>query len=151
MLLAAPAVNGGYNPDPGAYKLYTLYTAAHEGTFFDQSSYYNFYSPVAAGEHIELDLSLSKHSTYTFNPDYYPITPAWFIDSYFTSIEILYEEGILDDFEYDFAILMGEDVFYGCVVERFGNQGLSKANPRVNVGEPAHPINGDLTPLDWTI
>ena len=42
MLLAAPAINGRYNPDPKAYSLYTLYTAAHEGTFFDQSAYYSF-------------------------------------------------------------------------------------------------------------
>jgi hypothetical protein len=144
MLLAAPAVNGGYNPDPTAYSLYTVYTAAHEGTFFDQSEYINISPAVLAGHnsHVDLALSLSKHSTYTFNPDFFPITPAWFIDSYFTSIAILYDEGILSDLEYAYAVFLGEDVFYGCLVERFSYQGVTEANQRVNVGEPAHPING---------
>jgi hypothetical protein len=142
MLLAAPAVNGGYNPDPNAYSLYTLYTAAHEGTFFDQSDYINISPAAPAGSHVELALSLSKHSTYTFNPDFFPITPAWFIDAYFTAFEILYEEGVISDLEYAYAIFLGEDVFYGCLVERFSDQGVTEANQRVNVGEPAHPING---------
>lgn len=53
-----------------------------------------------------------------------------------------YEEGVLSDIEYDYAIFLGEDAFYGCLVERFSDQGLSEASQRVNVGEPAHPING---------
>lgn len=142
MLLAAPAVNGGYNPDPNAYSLYTLYTAAHEGTFFDQSDYINVSPAAPAGSHVELALSLSKHSTYTFNPDFFPITPAWFIGAYFTSFEILYEEGVISPLEYEYAIFLGEDVFYGCLVERFSDQGVTEANQRINVGEPAHPING---------
>lgn len=142
MLLAAPAVNGGYNPDPSAYKLYTIYTAAHEGGFFDQSEYINLSPALPAGSHIHLALSLSKHGTYTFNPDYFPITPSWFISAYFSSMLFLYEEGFLTDVEYWYAIFIGTDAFEACVVERFSDQGVIAANQRTNVGEPEHPING---------
>ena len=60
MLLAAPAVNGGLNPDATAYKLYSLYTAAHEGTFFDQSEHADFSTPVPAGYHVQLAQSVSN-------------------------------------------------------------------------------------------
>lgn len=142
MLVAAPVVDGGYNPDPTAYKLYTVYTAAHENTFFDQSMYGSFSPPVPAGNHLNLALSLSKHSTYGFNPDYFPITPSWFIDSYFVALDAAYLSGEIDDAEYYLSVLIGNDVFFGCLVERFGAQGGSYANTRTNVGEPAHPING---------
>jgi hypothetical protein len=142
MLVAAPAVNGSYNPDPNAYSLYTVYTAAHEGTFFDQSMYASFSPAVPAGNHLNLALSLSKHSTYSFNPNYYPITPAWFIADYNATLLALWEDGEIDDEEYYLSVAIGNDVFYGCLVEQFGDQGGSYANQRVNVGEPAYPING---------
>lgn len=142
VLLAAPAVNGGYNSDATTYKMYTLYTGAHEGTFFDQSEYYNFSTPYPVDNHVHLALSLSKHSTYAINPDFLPITPAWFIDLYFNLFLTLYESGIFNYQEYLYSTLVATDVFYGCVVERFSDQGVTEANPRTNVGEPLHPING---------
>lgn len=143
MLVAAPPVNGGYNPDPSAYSLYGLYTAAHEGTFFDQSVSIPFKPAVPSGQHIELALSHSKHSTYTFNPEFYPMTPSWFINAYFASVDALYASGGIDDIQYAFLTLAGSDTFFGCIVERFNAPANgSYASERVNVGEPDYPING---------
>ena len=135
-------VNGSYNPNPNAYSLYTVYTAAHEGTFFDQSAYASFSPAVPANNHLNAALSLSKHSTYTFNPSGYPITPAWFIASYDASLLGLYEDGDIDDNEFYLSEAIGDNVFYGCLVEQWTKEGASYANTRTNVGEPAHPING---------
>jgi hypothetical protein len=140
MLLAAPPVNGGVNPDATAYRLYSIYTAAHEGTFFDQSEYLDFSNPVAAGNHILLTQSVSKHSTYAFNPDFYPITPAWFIASTNASIEAAYLDGDIDDATYLALLAAANDTFYGCLVERFGNQGGQIPSQATNVGEVDHPI-----------
>ncbi len=142
MLVAAPAVSGGYNPDPTAYSIYTVYTAAHEGTFFDQSAYASFWPAVPAGYHLNLTLSLSKHSTYVFDPDYYPITPAWFIGDYNQTLLELWLDGAITDEEYWLSMSIGNDVFFGCLVERFSDQGGSFANQRLNVGEPNHPMAG---------
>ncbi len=143
MLLAAPAVNGSYNPDRNAYKLYSLYTAAHEGTFFDQSIYADFPTPVPAGNHVYLAQSLSKHSTYSFNPDYYPITPSWFIVSTNAAISAAYADGEIDTYTYLALLAAADDTFYGCLVERFGNQGADSISyPVLNVGEVDHPLTG---------
>ncbi len=142
MLVAAPAISGGYNPDPNAYSLYAVYMAAHEGTFFDQSAYAYFNPVVPAGYHLNLAQSLSKHSTYNFKPDYYPITPVWFIAAYNDSLTQLWLDGEIDDSYYYLSIAIGNDVFYGCLVERFIDQGGSYASQRINVGEPSLPING---------
>ena len=139
MLVAAPAVNGGYNTDPNAYSLYTIYTAAHEGTFFDQSQYVSFLPAVPVNNHVLLALSKSKHSTYDFNPDYYPITPAWFIASYNEAALAAYEAGEIDDIEYALALSLGNDTFFGCVVERWSGQGFQPPNYQIWVGEPAYP------------
>jgi hypothetical protein len=74
-LVAAPIPpSGGYSLDPASYGIYSYYTAAHEGFFGgDSSTYYDFNPPVPAGMHIELGLARSKHSTYTFNPDWHPV------------------------------------------------------------------------------
>ena len=143
MLLAAPAVNGSYNPDASQYSLYSIYTAAHEGTFFDQSSYADFATPIAPNNHVLLAQSVSKHSTYGFNPDYYPITPAWFIDSVNFSITAAYADGDIDDFTYYALLAAADDTFFGCLVERFGDQGpASLSYPVFNVGEVNHPLPG---------
>ena len=68
------------------------------------------------------------------------MTPAWFIADYNYSFWNLWQDGVISDDEYYLALLIGNDTFYGCIVERFGNQGGSYANQRVNVGEPTHPI-----------
>lgn len=143
MLVAAPAVNGGYNPDPNAYSIYSVYLAAHEGTFFDQSTFADFSPSIPAGNHLNLALSLSKHSTYNFNPNFYPIVPGWFIASTYAGISAAYFNGDITYEEYLIILAAADDVFYACVVERFGDQGGSAASQRVNVGEPdGHSING---------
>lgn len=141
MLLAAPVVNGGYNPDPTAYKLYAVYTAAHEGTFFDQSQYAYLSTPLTSGSHPLLYQSLSKHSTYIFNPNFYPIIPAWFIAAVNAQFTADYAAGLIDYGTYLLLISMANDTFYGCAVERFGNRGWQSPSPTVNVGEVYHPLN----------
>lgn len=141
MLLAAPAVNGGINPNVNAYGIYTLYTAAHEGTFFDQSEYLDFSSPVPAGNHAQLTLSLSKHSTYAFNPNFYPITPAWFIVATNEALLDAYLAGYLNIIEYSIIAAAADATFFGCLVERFGDTGGHFPSARTNVGEVSHPIN----------
>jgi hypothetical protein len=141
MLLAAPAVNGGVNPDAKAYKLYSIYTAAHEGTFFDQSKYADFSTPVDAGNHVLLSQSLSKHSTYSFDPNYYPIIPEWFIITTEEAITATWASGEISDEVYLILLAAANDTFYGCVVERFGDQGGQSPSPIVNVGEVSHPLN----------
>jgi hypothetical protein len=116
--------------------------AAHEGTFFDQSAYASFSPAVPAGNHLNLAPSWSKHSTYNFNPNYFPITPEWFIADYNAALLALLLDGDITDEEYYLSVAIGNDVFYGCLVEQFGDQGASYAYTRLNVGEPAHPING---------
>ncbi len=144
VLLAAPAVNGGVNTDASAYNLYSLYTAAHEGTFFDQSIYYDFSTPVPPNSHAELYQSMSKHSTYWFDPDFYPITPAWLIESSNASIQESYDEGLIDYDTYLYLLLAADDTFFGCLVERYGDdQGPHMPTPIMvrNVGEVSHPLN----------
>lgn len=141
MLVAAPLVNGTWDPNPNDYSLYTIYTGAHEGTFFDPSTYADFNPAVPANNHVNLAQSLSKHSTYGFNPDYYPITPAWFIASTNAANTAAWQAGEYDTDTYLLIAAMANDTFYGCLVERFGDQGVQAPNPRTNVGEVAAPIN----------
>ena len=143
MLLAAPAVNGSYNPNASAYSLYSLYTAAHEGTFFDQSTTNYVNSPVPAGNHVWLAQSLSKHSTYGFNPDGLPITPAWFIVATNDAILSAYSAGLIDDLTFFAILAAADDTFFGCLVERFSDQGpTSSSYPVFNVGKVNHPLPG---------
>ena len=141
MLVAAPAVGGGFNPDPNAYSLYSAYLSAHEGTFFDQSVFVDFGPPVPAGNHLILDLSLSKHSTYGFNPDFYPLFPYWFIAGTYAGLFDAWVSGFLTDDEFFFLLFLADDIFFGCVVERFFDQGHFFAQTRINIGEPNQPIN----------
>ena len=91
MLVAAPISNEDYNLDPGTYSLYNLFTTGHEFTLTDQSMWFDFFnSPVPAYNHIELALSQSKHATYTFNPDYYPLIPWYIIAGTYDFIDWLY-------------------------------------------------------------
>jgi hypothetical protein len=47
------------------------------------------------------------------------------------------------DFDtYLFYLAIASDVFYGCIIEHFQDQGGWYADSRVNVGEPSQPING---------
>lgn len=142
MLVAAPAVNGGYNPDPNAYSLYSVYLAAHEGTFFDHSIYADFWPVVPAGNHLNVSLSKSKHATYNFNPDYYPLFPYWFIADTYVGLYDSFYAGLISYDTLLLSLAIADDIFYGCVVERFGSQGGAFAQTRINVGEPDAPIDG---------
>ncbi len=52
LLVAAPVSNSTYNPNLQDYKIYEVYTAAHEDTFFDHSIYINLSTPVSFNNHI---------------------------------------------------------------------------------------------------
>ena len=149
VLVAAPVSTYTYNLNPSAYSAYSYYTAAHENTLFDHSMYADFpTNPIPAGLHIHLGLSLSKHATYTFNPDMMTLVPDYIIASAVAAVDYYCYRSI---FDYDFG---WNDIFclaaiyytYGaineCAVERFIDQGGQYAQGRVNVGEPNRPING---------
>jgi hypothetical protein len=143
-LVAAPIPpSGGYNLDPASYGIYSYYTAAHEGFFGgDNSTYYDFNPPVPAGMHIELGLARSKHSTYTFNPDWYPVIwPEIMAMTYFT-IDSLYYDYIIDYYTYLTFLYLADEAFFACLVEHFEEQGGFYAGSRIDVGEPDVPING---------
>ena len=152
--------------------------SGHEDTFVDESMYDDFPgSPRLAGTHIDLWQSLSKHSTYTFDPDFFPILQIWFIGFIFIQIEIWFsdcgnDDPFWDEFFWDdpFPEMTCVDVYYAvlriavlfiftCFVERFFEQGGALANIRINVGEPpgfgggfgiagGNPINGSSFILD---
>jgi hypothetical protein len=143
-LVAAPvSPSGGYNENPGSYRLYSYYTAAHEGTFGgDNSTYYFFNPPVAANNHIQLGMSRSKHGTYTFNPDWYPVIwPEIMSLTYFT-IDSLYYSYAIDYDTYLIFLYLADEAFFACFVEHFSEQGGTYAQTRIDVGEPDHVING---------
>jgi len=176
LLVSAPAVWNGsnyeINLDPNAYSSLSLYTAAHERTPLAHNSYSNFpENPRSAGNRFDLWLSLSKHGTYAFNPDFYPLFQTWMIAVIYVVIEYwLYTQtcyGYVDQFWIE---MFGPDA-YGwscdtwwfvfiainyyitillvtCLVERFQEQGGQLSNFRINLGEPqrsgfpGNPING---------
>ena len=162
-LVAAPTpAPFQYSSDPDTYQAYDYYTAAHENTFFDHSGYLGLSQPVPVNNHLNLALSRSKHGTYTFNPDGLPLFPDWVIATTYFTIDDLYYNYYIDDYQYLIYLGMADALFYSCVVEHFQNQGGSYADPRINVGELSHTLNGSgfihdprvqskLTPLLWVI
>ncbi|MGB7926199.1 MAG: DUF4214 domain-containing protein [Pyrinomonadaceae bacterium] len=149
VLVAAPVWDYTYNTDPFAYSAYSYYTAAHENTITDKSRYADFPTqPVPAGWHIHLAMSLSKHGTYTFNPDYLSLLPDYIIWSTIAGIDYYCYRSTFDPY-YNWrdllclgAMYYAYGAFYGCAVERFFDQGGRFAERRINVGEPNTPING---------
>ena len=149
VLVAAPVGSYTYNLDPSAYSAYSYYTAAHEGEPNDKSRYADFGTdPVPAGLHIHLALSLSKHGTYTFNPDFISLLPDDVIFAIIAGVDYYCYQST---FDYDLnwndlgclaAMYYAYGLIYDCVVERFFDQGGQFASGRVNVGEPGAPING---------
>jgi hypothetical protein len=135
-LLVAPSMSGTFNLDPSQYLAIDYYTAAHEGTFFDLSSYVDPSVPVPANNHLKLALSLNKHSTYAGNPDLLPLFPVEIIEIYYDTIFELWADGLIDDLQFAALQFIGDTVFFGCVVEHFSDQGGAFASPRINVGEP---------------
>lgn len=153
VLLAAPVSSPNYfNLDPNAYSAYSYYTAAHENTIFDKSRYLNFpTNPIPAGLHIHLALASSKHSTYTFDPDYLPLLPDYIIYGIIEGVNLACYYGTFNNGNLEYndllclaALYYAYGALYGCAVERFINQGGSIANLRINVGEPNNPINSSL-------
>lgn len=149
VLVAAPVGNQTYNLNPWAYSAYSYYTAAHEYAFNDKSRYADFWTnPVPAGLHIHLALSLSKHATYTFNPDFLTLIPDYIIYSIIAGVDYYCYRSTFDgDFGYNdlaclAAMYYAYGALYGCAVERFYDQGGRFADTRINVGEPNQPING---------
>jgi hypothetical protein len=142
-LVAAPlGPDGSVDLNPGDYSAYSYYTAAHEGTFLDHSAFLNPSSPVAAGNHLNLALSLSKHSTYTFNPDGMPLIPPDVISAVYATIFALADDGTIDPDTEDLYLFLADTVFFSCIIEHFGEQGGTFAQTRINVGEPGSPLNG---------
>ena len=99
---------------------------------------------------------------YTFNPDGLPLFPDWVIATTYFTLDDLYYNYYIDDYQYLVYLGMADALFYSCVVEHFQNQGGWYADPRINVGELSHPLNGSsfindprvqskLTPLLWVI
>jgi hypothetical protein len=140
-----------FNQDPNAYAAYSYYTAAHEGTFTDQSMYL-WPSPVPAHNHLNVALSRQKHATYPFNPHYLPLIHGDFQGWVYSTIDFLWFAGIITD-EWLYWALLGiaDSLFYGCFVERFYEQGGWFSAERINVGEPGRPINGSSWIADGRI
>jgi hypothetical protein len=163
VLVAAPtSASFQYATDPEAYQAYDYYTASHEGTFFDKSAYLGPSQPVPANNHLNLGFSRAKHGTYTFNPDGLPLFPDWVIFTTYFTLDDLYYNYYIGDYEYLVYLGMADAVFYSCVVEHFQEQGGTFADPRINVGELSQPLNGSgfifdprvqskLTPLLWQV
>jgi PKD repeat protein len=159
-LVAAPTTASyQYSTDPAAYQAYDYYTAAHEGTFFDHSSYFGPTQPVPAYNHLNLALSKAKHGTYPFNPDYYPLVPYWVMLTTYDAIDFFF---YYDYYKYLIFSFIADTFFFSCIVEHFQDQGGSFPGLQLNVGELSHPINGSgfildpkvsskLSPLLWWV
>lgn len=180
LLVSAPVFDPynawGFNLDANQYSALSVFTAAHENTFTDQSAYHNFpANPIWPGNHIELWHSLWKHATYTSNPNFHALIPEYIIFTEFFFIGYFffdfYNPFCNDPYSFwDFgldcpngdpwsspyfylylaAIYYTVVITFGCAVERFYEQGGQFANPRINVGEPFQPINGSSFILDNT-
>lgn len=142
LLVAAPASGSTYNPNLQDYKIYEVYTSAHEGTFFDHSIYINLSTPVSFNSHIYLALSRSKHATYPFNPNNFRLVPQYVIFSTYATISYLFASGQINYLLYLALLAAADQTFTRCIVEQFQNQGGVYANTRINVGELNQPLNG---------
>ena len=141
-LVAAPIVDGVYDTNFSNYKAYGYYTTAHENSPpFDQSLLFYPQNPVNFNSHIELALSRWKHSTYPFNPNYFPIFWESFILSIYAGIDISYIAGGIGYERYLELLYLADTIFFFCVIEHFEEQGGMFANIRINVGEPSNPMN----------
>jgi hypothetical protein len=143
ILAAAPTSGSRINLDPAAYRSYVFYTAAHEEGPLDHSMFFVVPGGDVANTHRGFAETLSKHSTYPFFPDGYPLTPAWIINSTYAAIYFLYDFGIIDDYLLDLFLYIADNFFYGCLVERHITDFTGWfPESRVNVGEPDHPLPG---------
>lgn len=142
VLIAAPTIRSNrYNLNPQAYKAYLFFTAAHEDTFTDQSWLIAPSQPVPAGLHIELGFSVSKHGTYTFNPDYLPLVPGYVMFATYATLDFLYFYGYISYWEYLSYLFLADTTYFTCLVDRFHEQGGVFAVTRINVGDVNIPLN----------
>jgi PKD repeat protein len=139
--LVAPAVNGGINLDPNAYRLDRFFTAAHENTPSDRSDFYTMSQPMGPEVHYGLFLSLSKHGTYGYWPHGVPLLPYWSIGAIYGGVSgACWNWPELCDLLYFIA----DEVIWDCVTEKQLPQDFAFARPdlRINVGELEHPMPG---------
>ncbi len=139
VLVSAPLAGAG---DPNSYRSLSYYLASHEGTFTDHSIYLPPPYPLPPGNHALMWHSKSKHATYEFNPDYFPLIPSWVIYATYFTIEDLYWFGWIDYWDYLIYLSIADSVFFSCIVEHFSNQGGSLPSFELNVGENGRPLNG---------
>jgi hypothetical protein len=151
LLLAPVSAPNTYNTNPGSYAAYAYYLAAHEGfpVGFDHSVIIYPGSPVLPDNHPLLFMSKFKHATYNFNPNYYPLAPAYILVSAIAFIDWLYYTYQIDYWEWLIYTGLAYDTYYGCFSEKFTMpQYAYWPNPRINVGEVYAPINGSHFILD---
>ena len=138
-LVAAPAANAD---DPAAYRAYHYYLASHEDTFFDHSIYLPPSFPWPVGNHAQMWLSKSKHSTYEGNPNFFPLVPGGIIAFTYFVIDALYYNYVINDYQYLIYLGIADSVYFSCIVEHFGERGAALPTFQQNVGENDNPIKG---------
>ena len=139
VLLAAPVANAC---DPGAYRAYQYYLAAHEKTFFDHGTFHTPAFPSGLGAHLPIWLSRAKHSSYLSDPRGKPIFPSSFIALVDGTVDALWASGRISKQTFLLIKSASTTFFYSCAVEDF--VGLTGVLPvrKINVGELSKPING---------
>jgi len=139
--LVAPAVGGGINLDPSAYRLDRFFTAAHEDTSTDRSDLFNVSPPTGPEVHYELFLSLSKHGTYGYWPHGVPLLPYWVIDATYAGV---FTACWFWPDSCDLLYFIADEVIWDCITEKHLPQGFVLARPdlRINVGELGRPMPG---------
>jgi hypothetical protein len=145
-LVAAPTIAPAtFNLNPASYGGFSMYAASHEFTFNDHSRFLvvtDTTRPLPAGAHLELRLSRSKHATYFANPEGLPLTPTPIIIATYAAFDFFLAIGRFNYFDYLIANAIADDVYFGCFVEHFTDQGGAFAQSRTNVGELSAPLNG---------
>jgi hypothetical protein len=139
--LVAPAVGGGINLDPNAYRVDRVFTAAHEDTLVDRSDVWNVSPPAGPVAHPVLYLALSKHGTYSYWPHGVSLLPGWAIGAIYGGVATacwFFPEWC------DFFYFIADEVVFDCVTEKQVPQNLVLARPdlRINVGELGRPLPG---------
>jgi len=139
--VVAPAVAGGLNTDPSAYRVDWVYTAAHEDTLFDHGDLEPVIPPQGPGTHIAMFLSLSKHGTYLFWPHGLPLMPDWMIAAVYDGIDLacFFFPGVCDLLYY-----IADELIFDCITEKHVFEGfvLARQDLRINVGELGRPLPG---------
>lgn len=143
----APAIAGSFNTDPNAYRLDKMFTAAHEGSILDRSIDITFSPAKSPPFHLGLALSRSKHGTYPFDPNgVVSLLPLFVVIAIYAAVSaycvhcIVFPRPVCA-LRCELLLFFADLVVFECFVERFGNQGGTLAQTRINVGESGHPIN----------